>query len=68
MARASGVFVPPSPTRDAGVVAASPADHICGIGCEIAQGSPIGIGLMAALALAAAIAFRRWRSGRAQSR
>ena len=68
MARASGVFIPPSPTRDASVVAASPVDIICGIGCEMAQGSPIGIGLIAALALAAAIAFRRWRSRRPQSR
>jgi hypothetical protein len=62
MARASGVFVPPSPARDAGVVTASTSD-VCGIGCEAAQGSPVGIGMLVALAVAVAIAVKRLRSG-----
>jgi hypothetical protein len=43
-------------------VTASTGD-VCGIGCEAAQGSPVGIGMLVALAVAVVIALRRLRSG-----
>jgi hypothetical protein len=61
----SGAFVPPSPARDAGTVdaPATLSSHLCGIGCEVAQGSPLGLGFVTLAILAAVIATLRWRSG-----
>ncbi len=67
MGIASGVFVPPSPTRDVAAVTAPGtmlSAHLCGIGCEVAQGSPVGLLAIAMCAVAAWIAYRRWRMGR----
>ena len=63
----SGAFIAPSPQRDGGFVAAptTMSSHLCGIGCEVAQGSPTGFVALAVVAVAAAIAVQRWRSRRA---
>jgi hypothetical protein len=65
----SGAFISPSPQRDGGFVAAptTMSAHLCGIGCEVAQGSPTGIAALAVVAVAVLIAVRRWRSTRARS-
>ena len=65
----SGAFIPPSTTRDGGVVAAptTMSSHLCGIGCELASGSPTGLLALALVAVAAAIAAQRWRSARSSS-
>jgi hypothetical protein len=43
------------------------SSHLCGIGCEVAQGSPTGLVAVAVVAVAAAIAVQRWRSGRSRT-
>ena len=61
----SGAFVPPSPVRDTGTVEApaTMSSHLCGIGCEVAHGSPFGLSFVVLALLAVVIATRRWRSG-----
>ena len=64
----SGAFISPSPQRDGGFVAAptTMSSHLCGIGCEVASGSPIGFVALAVVAVAAAIVVQQWRSGRSR--
>jgi hypothetical protein len=60
----SGSFIPPSSSRDAGTVSAptTTSSHLCGIGCEVASGSPAGIMAIVIVVVALAIAVQRWRT------
>jgi hypothetical protein len=64
----SGAFIPPSPVRDGGFVAAptTMSSHLCGIGCEVGNGSPSGFLAVAVVAVAAVIAVKRWRTTRSR--